>query len=323
MKATKMIAFDSLYLSDNVRTEGCKRIPEMVESIRRNGFKDNHPLVLSAKLDGRNLVLCGNRRTEALQWLVENDPQAYDKALPNGKLPCRVYHNLTEEEEVLLRIDHSTDEDRVSLDEWSLYLAVQQLVKVGFDTQEGIAEKLGMFTKKGKANRSWVQPRVNLARLPSFVAVELEKRNTDPKSTTVRWADVPGLYKAHTEEFADFPEGDGPKFTTLWDAIVNPAPKEETGTKEKPLSVADAKKRALSTSSSTLRNALLCVTGQGTSDFVALDAKMVKAETAAHILDDIFAYLGEEKYQQLVADAAEHVAMSKEESTVEKVDVVA
>jgi hypothetical protein len=291
----------------------------MVESLRRNGFKSNHPLVVSQKDDGKCCVLVGNRRTEGLQWLLDNDPSGFDRALPSGKVPCVVHKGLTEEEEVMLRIDHSTDEDRVELDEWSMFEAVQQLVRVGFDTQEGIAEKLGKFIKTGKnagkPNRSWVQPRVNLARLPEFVAVELQKRNVDRKSTLLRWENIPALFKLWTEEFSDYPDAPGPKFTELWESIVHPTPVEETEAKERPLSVADAKKRAQSASSQTLRHALLCVTGQGKGlDLASIDNRMVVAETAVHTLDNVLAYLGEEKYRQLLSDAATHAAMQKEES---------
>lgn len=320
MSLTKNVAFDALYLQGNVRTDNCKQIVAMVESLRLNGFKENHPLVVSQKDDGSYLVLCGNRRTEGLGWLRDNDPAAFQRVLSNGKVPCIVHKGLTEEEEVLLRIDHSNAEDRVALDDWSLYTAVQQLVKVGFDTQEKIAEKLGIYVKSGKnagkPNRSWVQPRVNLARLPAFVSEELQKRNFDRKATKLRWEHVPQLFKVWTDEFSNHPDAPGPEFCQLWDSIINPKPKADTSEHgEKPLSVADAKRRAQSTSSSTLRNALLCVTGQGKGmDFVTLDNRMVQAETALVTLGRIEAFLGDEKYGQLVADAADFADMQKEGS---------
>ena len=319
MSVAKKVVFDSLYLEGNVRTTECKKIMEMVESFRRNGFKDNHPLVVSTH-DARYLVLCGNRRTEALQWLCDNDPAAFTRVLPDNKVSCIVHKNLTEEEEVLLRIDHSSDEDRVALDEWSLYLAVQQLVKVGFDTQENIAEKLGVFIKSGKnagkPNRSWVQPRVNLARLPAIVADELRKRNSDKKSTALRWEHVPQLFKVWNEEFADHPDSPGPQFKELWDSFVNPKTADTSMHGPKPLSVSDAKRRAQSASSHTLRNVLLTVTGQGKGpDFATLDQRMVAAETASIVLGWIEGYLGDEDYGQLLNDAKAFAAMKKEEVT--------
>ncbi|KKL05749.1 hypothetical protein LCGC14_2602940, partial [marine sediment metagenome] len=159
----RMIHVDHLYFEGNVRSPECEAIPAMVESYRRNGFKVNHPLVVSEKQSKEvgvitYLVLCGNRRGIGLQWLRDNDKAAYALALPTCKVPAIVHKGLTEEEETLLRIDHSIDEDRVQLDEWSVYLAVKQLAQVGIDTQEQIAEKLGLFytkgKKKGQPNRS-------------------------------------------------------------------------------------------------------------------------------------------------------------------------
>ena len=322
MAIAKNLDFAKLYRADNVRTDGCKLIPQMVESLRRSGFKENHPIVVSTKPDDSFLVLCGNRRTEALQWLRDNDPTAFNRILVSGKVPCIIHKNLTAEEEVLLRIDHSTEEDRVPLDEWSIYTAIQQMVRVGFDTQEKIAEKLGIFVKsgkkKGQPNRSFVQPRVNLARLPGFVADELRKRNDDRKSTPLRWEHIPALFTTYQEEFSEYPNPEklGPKFSELWASITNPAPAQPTGTREKPLSVSDAKKRAMSASSTCLRNAMLCVTGQGKGlDFAVLDNNMVQAETAYHTLANIKAYLGDEKYGQLLQDAAEFAAMQAEPAT--------
>lgn len=322
MSLTKNVAFDSLIFADNVRTTACQKIPAMVESFRRVGYKDNHPLVVSEKRDGDYLVLCGNRRGGALGWLRDNDAAIFGHILPTGKVPCIVHKNLSLEEEVLLRIDHSTEEDRVPLDDWSQYQAIRQLVQVGCDTQEKIADKLGIFIqkgqKKGQPNRSYVQPRVNLARLPSFVSDAMQLRSEGDKDARIRWADIPKLYTLHTEEFAAYPNGDGPKFTELWAAIIHPVETvKAAAVAEKPLSVADAIKRAQATSSVHLRDALLCVTGQGDRDFVAIDSAMVIAETALITLEGIGKYLGEEAYGKLVSEAAEYIAMQTEPEAVE------
>ncbi|KKK96929.1 hypothetical protein LCGC14_2657830, partial [marine sediment metagenome] len=186
----RLIAVEDLVFADNVRSPECQAIPAMVESYRRNGFKANHPLVVSEKPEGKQLVLCGNRRGLGLQWLQANDKEAYRLALPSGKVPCLVHKSLTEEEETLLRIDHSADEDRVPLDVWSIYLAIKQLARVGIDTQERIAEKLGIFytkgKKKGQPNRSFVQVRLNLARLPQKVEDAMRQYELDKDNTALR-----------------------------------------------------------------------------------------------------------------------------------------
>ncbi len=311
---TKMISVDSLAFSDNVRTPECEQIPAMVESLRRSGFKVNHPLVVSEKTDGTYLVLNGNRRGLGLLWLRDNEKEVYGAVLSAaGKIPAIVHKGLTVEEEILLRIDHSPDEDRVPLDEWSLFMAIRQLVKGGMDTQEQIAEKLGLvMTKgknKGKPNRSYVQPRVELARLPEFVQTEYRKLSIDKDTTPVRWPKVHPLYKAYNAEYTKgHLAGDGPEFTALWASIMTPPEaKDDTDDSSenapRELTPAEAVKRSQSASSIGLKTALLAVTRQSDADLSAIDARLVKAESALAILGDVEAYLGEKDYAELIDNA--------------------
>ena len=311
---TKMISVDSLTFSDNVRTPECEQIPAMVESLRRSGFKVNHPLVVSEKTDGTYLVLNGNRRGLGLLWLRDNEKETYGHTLPTtGKVPAIVHKGLTVEEEILLRIDHSPDEDRVPLDEWSIFMAIRQLTKGGMDTQERIAEKLGLFMLKGKnrgkPNRSYVQPRVELARLPEHVQDEYRKLSIDRDTTLVRWPKVHGLYKVYNEEYLKgHLSGDGPKFVALWKSITTP-PEASDDADDSPenapreLTPAEAVKRSQSASSLGLKTALLAVTRQSDADLSAIDARLVKAESALLILEDVEVYLGPTDYAQLIDDA--------------------
>jgi hypothetical protein len=312
---TRMIDFDTLYLSDNVRTENCERIPDMVASLRRNGFKSNHPLVVSAKDNGRHLVLCGNRRTKGLQTLREQSAEDFKAALPTGKVACVVHKGLTEDEEILLRIDHSKDEDRVPLDEWSEFLAIKQLVRAyPGESQTEIAEKLGIISSKGKnkgkPNRSYVQVRVNLVRLPDFVQSEYRKLSVDGKDATpVRWADVGGLYKEYNLEYSAFPDGNGPKFQALWNDKLNPAPEPEVSADSakapKVLTPENAVKRSQAASSGLVKRIILAATDQGDVDMVALDAQVASAEADSAALADIREYLGADDYADLVLKARE------------------
>lgn len=311
---TKLFDFDNLYRADNVRSDACKRIPDMVASIKLNGFKVNHPLVVSLKADGRGLVLCGNRRTEAVEHLRDNDPDAFKAALPGGKIPCVIYTGLTEEEEIVLRIDHGPQEDRVPLDEWSEFLAIKQLLRAfPGESQAKIAEKLGIMNKKGKnagqPNRPYVQVRVNLARLPGFIQDEFQKLCTAGKDASpVRWSDVKDLYTAFNAEFATYPEGDGPQLRTAWEKIMNPAPKPEAtedGKKPAALSPDGAKARAQAAASKLIKRVLLAVTNQG-GDLVEVDAKILQAETDSEILGMVREYLGPDEYGSLVNRAREH-----------------
>lgn len=304
---SNMVKVEDLYLEGNCRSPECEAVPAMVESLRRSGFKPNHPLVVSAKPDGRLLVLVGNRRTLGLFWLRDNAPKEYKGVIGplGGKVPAVVHQGLTVEEEVLLRIDHSTDEDRVPLDEWSEYLAIKQLTQSGMDTQEAIAEKLGLFHTKGKSigkpRRSYVQPRANLARLPLFVETVMRQYTLDRDSTPLRWSMIHDLFKVHSSEFVEYPEGNGPLFTQAWaDAQTPPEAKKGTNNKGNALTPKEAIKRAQATSSVGLSKALLAATGQGATDLPAIDKAIAEGETAIILLKRIADYLGEADYAQLV-----------------------
>lgn len=96
------IAFDLLVSSDSIRID--KDVGPLVESFCRNGYDENYPLVVSLQDDGRYLVVCGHRRFNALLWLRDLDPLAFDRVLLGGKVPCVVYTNLTEKEETDFRV---------------------------------------------------------------------------------------------------------------------------------------------------------------------------------------------------------------------------
>jgi len=314
---TKLVDFESLFRADNVRTDACTRLPDIVASLKLNGFKPNHPLVLSAKPDGRYLVLCGNRRTQGLEFLRDNEPENFKAALApsGGKVPAVIHTGLTAEEEIVLRIDHGPSEDRVPLDEWSQFLAIKQLLRAyPGDSQAKIAEKLGIVNTKGKKrgepNRSFVQGRVNLARLPEFVQEEYRKLCViGADATPVRWTDVKGLYASYNKEFAHFPDGDGPEFRTAWDKVLHPAPEEPSTDDDSPkpesLSPDAAKARAQNSGSRLIKRVLLSATGQG-GDWAVIDAQILKAETDSEILGMIAELLGVDEFANLVNRARDN-----------------
>lgn len=218
--------FAQLYRRDNVRTPQTLHLDAMVKSLKEKGFKKQYPLVVSLKSNGRGLVLCGNRRHEGLEIIFKEDPALLAAILGSEDLlvPCVIHKGLTEEEEIVLRIDHSEAEDRVPLDQWGEVLAVKQLVRAGYDTQAGIAKKLGQFDRKGEPNRSWAQVRVNLVRLPAFIQEEFRKLLTDGKTATkVRMNMIPELFEIWNEEFAlGYATKTGPKLAARWQEIMNP-----------------------------------------------------------------------------------------------------
>jgi len=115
-----------------------------------------------------------------------------------------------------------------TLEDWIQFLRIRQLVRAGVDTQEEIAEALGLYCEHGKRNgqpnRAIIQTRVNLARLPRFVQAEFEKLCCEGKDVTpIRWVDISKLFRAYNAEYAEYPLGNGPEFLWVWQAIFDPA----------------------------------------------------------------------------------------------------
>lgn len=317
---TMLVLISSLHFEDNVRDEKCSNVEGMVDNIRRDGFLSDHPLVVEKLAEEQYLVLRGNRRGLACQWLAEHEPDTIEKMIPSGKIPAIVHENLTPRERILIRIDHGPQEDREPLSEWSTFLAIRQLVQGCEFTQEQIAEKLGIIhTKgknKGKPNRSLVQPRVNLARLPLFVQEEMHKYCDDPTSTHLKWTKIPALYKAREKEFLDYPNGDGPLFKAAWEkALEPPKPKEDKSEPGKALSAGSARNMAQSVESPVLRDVLLTVTGQGRHSINALDCKIKTAEDAQAIVDVLRLYHGDNAFDEMVNEAIASMADNEEPAT--------
>jgi len=319
VSTTRLVEVDRLVFADNVRTPACMQLAKMVESIKRHGYWPDRPLLVSQKGDGTEatyLVLRGNRRGSALLWLREHEPDNYASLIKEGKIPALVLRGLTREEEVDWRIDHTPDADRVPLDEWSTFLAIKQLVSIGIDTQEGIARKLGLVKSKGKdagkPNRQYVQPRVNLARLPGYVQEEFAKLLTiDKSATNVRIADIATLYKVYSEEFLEYPEGNGPAFHSAWEKAMAPKDSKakagpdgiETEPQAKELSPAEGVRRAQAAQSKGLRMALLSATRQSPKDMSEIDAHILAGEVACELLSLLKRFMGEEAWTALLAEA--------------------
>jgi hypothetical protein len=251
---------------------------------------------------------------EALEWLSANEPAEFARLLPGGKVPCIVHVGLTEDEEILIRVDHGTDEDRVPLDEYSEFLAIKQLLKAWpGESQARIAEKLGIVSTKGKnkgqPNRSYVQDRVSLARLPLFVQDEYRKLwEVGKDSTPVRIAQIKTLYTAYNAEFATYPDGDGPEFSAKWSEVMNPVDNTvsaDDSATPKDLKASEAKTRAMGCNSKTLRRVLLALTNQG-GDVVALDASIASLETDSQILSDIRLLVGADEFAKIVSEARDN-----------------
>jgi hypothetical protein len=317
-KCTRYVEVSALFRSDNVRGSNDIKLPLIVASLRKNGFKPNHPLVVSKKADGRFLVLCGNRRLMGLEFIRTNHAEDYDRIVKGGKVPCIVHEGLTDCEEIIIRNDHSGDEDRVGLGDWGQFLAIKQLMRVfPNDSQATIAAKMGIYHVKGKKagepNRSFVQPRVELARLPIFVQDEFRKLwdDVDGKSKTpVRVEHIKILAETYRAEYAAYPDGNGPEFSAVWNKIMNPtvsaASSDSSGSAgdngPRGLSVEAANNKGMSCASPLIKRILLSVTNQGNPviPLTELDAQLVTLETDSQILANIRDYLGNTDFAELV-----------------------
>ena len=317
-KCTRYVEVSALFRSDNVRGSNDIKLPLIVASLRKNGFKPNHPLVVSKKADGRFLVLCGNRRVMGLEFIRTNHAEDYDRIVKGGKVPCIVHEGLTDCEEIIIRNDHSGDEDRVGLGDWGQFLAIKQLMRVfPNDSQATIAAKMGIYHVKGKKagepNRSFVQPRADLARLPIFVQDEFRKLwdDSDGKSKTpVRVENIKILAETYRAEYAAYPDGNGPEFSAVWNKIMNPAVSSANADSSgsagdngpKGLSVESANNKGMGCASPLIKRILLSVTNQGNPviPLAELDAQLVTLETDSQILANIRDYLGNTDFADLV-----------------------
>jgi hypothetical protein len=319
------IPFKSLTWGGNVRPEEDLVLEPMIHSMKNVGYDPKYPLVVSKKAGGEFLVLNGNRRSLALKQISEFEPAIFDVVLPgkDHKVPALVFTGLTEDEEAIIRIDHGKSQDRVALSEHGTFLAVKQLVRAGYASQADIAAQLDIYkenpqTKMMEPNRSYIQGRVTLARLPEFMQEEYVKLMKGGKNATpVRWSSVPKLFKAYEPErrqgyFGETPDKLGPETKKAWKEATTPEAKDDKDGEEKDRSMTKSK---LIEASTTLGSRLgkmfmLKVAGEDVKDtsvtpaksltLADIDGEMVMAEKA---IGDLVAFrdeLGEKKYDDLM-----------------------
>ncbi len=322
-KTAISIPFDSLYREGNVRTSACLALPQMVRSLRSRNFDPAYPISVSLKDDGRHKVLRGNRRTEGLEIIEKDFSDDFFAILPEGMIPALVYENLTEREEAILRNDHSKVNGEVGLDDWSQFLAIRQLIRLGVNTQAEIAAKAGEFKLGDNGelvpNRSKIQQRCNLARLPQFIIDEFEKKfrvtdlefvaargGMDAIATPVGVGKIAGLWAAHQEDrkagHFNSVEG-GPKLQAKWAEVLKVAPVDVEQETAVP-TVVILKKWAESVTDDIISEVLTKAAGQETSrSFDDLDADMLRLRKAHQTLEDLKAHLGAKPYRKMVKEA--------------------
>ncbi len=322
-KTAISIPFSSLYRQNNVRTSACLALPQMVRSLRSRNFDPAYPISVSLKDDGRHLVLRGNRRTEGLEIIEKDFADDFFSILPNGEIAALVYENLSDREEGILRNDHSKVNGEVGLDDWSQFLAIRQLIRLGVNTQAEIAAKAGEF-KLGEngelvPNRSKIQQRCNLARLPQFIIDEFEKKfrikdlefvaahgGMDAIATPVGVGKIAGLWSAHQEDrkagHFDSVNG-GPKLQAKWSEVMKVAPVSVETELTIPTTVI-IKKWAESVTDDIISETLSKAAGQETArTFDDLDADMLKLRKAYQTLEDLKVHMGPKPFRKLVKEA--------------------
>lgn len=196
---TKNVLIDSCYVDGNPRED--HNIEPIVASMLRHGYLLNQPIVIVEQED-RFLVTRGNRRFLAVLWIKENDPEAYATIFPKGMIPCIVHKKCSAQEIALLRIDFDPSAERQSLNEWEQFLAVRVLVKAGYLTEAGIAEKMGKMVD-GQPARSWAQTRVRLARLPVDVQEMFRSVFLKLKENTLKVGDIAHFAKVYRNSTTD------------------------------------------------------------------------------------------------------------------------
>ena len=308
------VPFSALEWHDNVRADSCMMLDPMVASLKDRKYVDKYPITVSKK-GKKYTVLCGNRRTLALKRIKENEPQVFKAILPGGKVPALVLEGLTPREEAIIRIDHASAEDRVALDDESIFLAVKQLVDMGITGRTDIAAKLGLMipdkvTKQPVPNGSYVQTRSNLARMPEKVQDEFIKLMRDKTSTNVRWAHVAKLFKLWTAGYAVGKLNGSDAFWDLFEKFKLPKEEAEDAIGSvKALTRNEISKAAENLGSINGRLLCLRIAGNAVQDekgetmsLADIDAKISESEAALVALSDIRNHLTKKKFDAMMAE---------------------
>ena len=280
---------DELVLRHNVRDESEYNLPPLIESIKRNGFKPAHPLVVHVGEDKLYEVLAGNRRTNALKALSDEDRKEA-LAATSGKVPCLVYRNLTAAQVEVLRCDHGSDEDRQPLSKHGIFVAVGRLLIAGL-AQVAIATRLGLYvTKDGqkKPNRSLIQIYANAAALPQRVQAMLKAYWLKGEGT-IRQSDIASLSKLWNEEWTQFGinGNEGPKFRAKVQEILDRENGKEAAT-TKTLSASRAQEQAKVMQSPTTRQLLVAATQADGSALANLDKELSARDQLMRKIDWLF-----------------------------------
>jgi hypothetical protein len=225
---------DVTLYSENPRPADEFDVADMVTLYGKFGYRPEFPITVSVRKDGTTVSLRGNRRVTAALTLRDTQPEVFARVFPKGEIPAIIHKGLTESEEMLLAVDHSTELDRKALSAWGVFRAIAGLMGRGeVAGRYAIAEKLGLVkvqTVDGKTVRTvqgpYVQKRMELARLPEFVQVAYKQAPMfGGKDTRYQQAEISKLLKIYNKErdtAAKLGKATGPEFDAKWDSITNP-----------------------------------------------------------------------------------------------------
>jgi hypothetical protein len=185
-------------------------------------------------------------------------------------------------------MDHTVDGDRLPLDEWSQVIAIAELIAADHGTESEIAAHLGLFIEGSNGerapNRSLVQPRIQLVKMPLYIRNAMEKR-CRLGDGNIRWSHIAKLAKVWKAEFPTYPLGDGPLLKAEFDRLT--APKDaDVKAAIQPVTQARAATLISAAQSQTGKELVAAtIKNDGNQAFLAIDSKLRQLEAAAHALD--------------------------------------
>ena len=296
----KNLPIEVCCVRDNPRED--HNIEPIVNSMLRHGYLLNQPIVVVE--DGEQfLVVRGNRRYLAVCWIREHDPETFAQLFPKGTIPAIVHKKCSAQETALLRMDFDSSAERAPLNAWEMFLAVRCLVKAGYLTETGIAEKLGMFVDDQPA-RSWAQTRVRLARLPVDIQNMFRTCFLKTKENTLRIGDIAALAKMYRAK------PDSSQFAELVQERANRKSKDATDPAVKikfALTPKDVRDRMNSFDSEIMRRFLSAMISD-VDDLTTIDADLCGMATRLKLLDVI-----EASYPE-IAEAVRDTVFAAEQS---------
>ncbi len=103
--------------------------------------------------------------------------------------------------------------------DWLVMLAIQQVGVYNYDTYDDVADVLGLEDSEEdfeeEPRTRYVARLIKVGRLPPVVREEFRKLMFG-EATFVTWSMMYVLYHVYNGEYTQWPDGDGPLFTKLW-----------------------------------------------------------------------------------------------------------